>query len=73
MKRGWNVLKINVCDIDSMLNKDVVGLDIALQKIENYIVAEIDPTFPIKDFNTWVNSDEDKPFRWNKRLYTWSN
>lgn len=65
--------RINVCDIDKMLNTNTVPLDIALKKIENHIVQEIDPTFPVEEFEAWVDSDTDRPFRWNRKLYLWSN
>lgn len=65
--------KINVCEIDSQINKDVISLDTAMERVYNYIVEQIDPTFPTEEFTEWVNSDEEKPFRWNKKLYHWSN
>lgn len=67
------MLKVSICEIDSSINQNVLSLDKAIEKIENHIIQQIDPTFPVDAFEEWVDSDDDKPFRWNKKIYYWSN
>lgn len=64
--------KYFICNIDREANAGKnVSLDTALRNIINHIKEKIDPTFPDDQFERWVDSDSEKPFRWNKRLYFW--
>lgn len=61
-----------ISEIDRKVNRgQEVGCNSALRRIQKYIVKHIDETFPPDEFMDWVNSDDEKPFRWNNRLYYW--
>lgn len=64
--------KYYIADIDREVNGSrLVALPYALRKIVEYITDKIDPTFPEKQFKSWVDSDAEKPFRWNSNSYHW--
>lgn len=63
--------KYYLSSIDTKVNKTIVGCDEALKNIKQYILQDIDPTFPESEFNKWVDSDSEKPFRWNRNLFYW--
>ena len=66
--------KRNVCEIDQKVNGgQTLAARTALKKVAEYIVENFDPTFPKDEFVKWADSPSERPFRWNKTLYYWSN
>lgn len=65
---------VDICELDKKLNQGrCLSAERALKRVEAYIIKTIDPTFPEKEFMDWVDSDSDKPFRWNKVCYYWNS
>lgn len=65
---------VNICRLDKFIEKrdnKKYGLDQALSKIEEHIVAEIDHTFPVTDFRSWYDGDSELPFYHNGIKYIW--
>lgn len=64
--------KLYVCDIDQEIHKNkLVDGQRALKEIAEYIIDEIDSTFPRQDFIDWANSDSERPFKHNRKIYYW--
>lgn len=67
---------MNTYFIDSLDKKvtkgETVPLDRAMKLVEQYIVKNIDPTFPVEKFRAWVDSDAESPFKYNRNHYYWS-
>lgn len=72
MIRIKKMLKINVCDIDSELHASPCSFSQAMKDVVAHIQEKYDPSFSEEAFMDWVDSDSEKPFRWNNRLYYWS-
>lgn len=65
--------KINLCELDKELHKQkIVSYPVALRQIARHIAKKIDNSFPEKEFLDWVDSSDDKPFKWNKNIYHWT-
>jgi hypothetical protein len=65
--------KYFIDSLDKKVTKgENVGLDKAMLLVEQYIVKNIDPTFPVDKFRDWLDSDSELPFRHNKNLYYWN-
>lgn len=65
--------KYYICDLDKNVNgQQIIDVETALSKVEQFILKTIDPTFPIDQFREWTRSDSEKPFRWNHNRYYWS-
>jgi hypothetical protein len=63
----------NICDIDQRVTQGrIVPARKAIKLVADYIIDNLDPTFPRQDFVNWADSASEKPFRWNKVIYYWS-
>lgn len=67
-------MRINICQIDSEINaKKEISAEQSIKRIAKHIVKKIDNSFPEKQFDEWVNSDSEKPFKWKRNSYYWGN
>lgn len=61
-----------ICEIEQKVtNGKELQFDKAIKQVQNYIKENIDPTFPVKEFQDWLDSDESRAFRWNHNSYNW--
>ncbi len=65
---------VNICRLDKFIekrDKKQYGLEEALVKVEQHIIAEIDHTFDTEAFHEWYDGDSEAPFYWNGIKYIW--
>lgn len=65
--------KYIITEIDQNVNGDKdLTPKVAMTAVRYWIKRNVDNTFPREQFEEWVNSDTESPFRWNGNSYYWA-